>query len=378
MLRVVRRLPAPRPFAIFERDGAPPIELFDGYRDVGKARWRSFWWSTRVLLDLVDRVSLPPDVQQLVRELRAARTLPQPLEVYADAVARVADECPGALVRVGRRDERLGRELLARVRSDAEIASAAAFYERAARALARRLGGAGIDVARSAVLDAGCGSGWMAFAVAGLGAGAVHGVDLDVAGQAAPEERERMRLALAADRSVELENGDLARLGFPDASFDAVYSVSVVEHLVDVPEVFAELRRVLRPGGVAHHGIDLWHGPAGGHSLFALDAPWGHVRLGVDELERYVATLRPHELADAVAFLDHGVQRPALTLEQTVRAAREAGFEVIHRSWWSLPLEDMHRRLLTRRLFGECRRRHPAVTTRDLLSVSATLVLRRR
>lgn len=39
-------------------------------------------------------------------------------------------------------------------------------------------------------------------------------------------------------------------LPFPDASFDVVISVNVLEHIDDPVRLFAEVRRVLKPGGV--------------------------------------------------------------------------------------------------------------------------------
>lgn len=38
-------------------------------------------------------------------------------------------------------------------------------------------------------------------------------------------------------------------LPFADASFDAVLSCEVIEHLLDVPRSLAEMRRILQPGG---------------------------------------------------------------------------------------------------------------------------------
>ncbi len=48
---------------------------------------------------------------------------------------------------------------------------------------------------------------------------------------------------------IEAHNADLARLPVADSSVDLVMSRSVFEHLTDPAAVYAELARVLRPGG---------------------------------------------------------------------------------------------------------------------------------
>src|SRR4051794_30571690 len=50
-----------------------------------------------------------------------------------------------------------------------------------------------------------------------------------------------------------LEVADATALPYPDASFDAVYSASVLEHIRDDGDITAarEIARVLRPGGIA-------------------------------------------------------------------------------------------------------------------------------
>jgi ubiquinone/menaquinone biosynthesis C-methylase UbiE len=46
-------------------------------------------------------------------------------------------------------------------------------------------------------------------------------------------------------------NGDAENLPFPDASFDVVYSFGVLHHTPNMDRAFAEVRRILRPGGEA-------------------------------------------------------------------------------------------------------------------------------
>ena len=98
------------------------------------------------------------------------------------------------------------------------------------------------------VLDGGCGPGSISLALArAVTPGRLVGVDLDEA-----------QLARAAGAAVEqgvanaeFRRGDLLRLPFPDASFDAAYTSRVLEYLPDPVAALREVRRVLRPGGVA-------------------------------------------------------------------------------------------------------------------------------
>lgn len=83
-------------------------------------------------------------------------------------------------------------------------------------------------------LDLGCGEGRVMRSVAEAGA-TVHGVDLS------PELAERAGSAVVAQ---------LPGVPFADASYDGVYSVLTLEHLVDHEAFFTEAARVARTGGV--------------------------------------------------------------------------------------------------------------------------------
>jgi SAM-dependent methyltransferase len=90
------------------------------------------------------------------------------------------------------------------------------------------------------VLDAGCGEGYGANALADSAASVV-GVDL---------EQEVVEHATASYPRVRFERADLLALPFPGRSFDAVVSLQVIEHLHRPREFVSECARVLRPGGV--------------------------------------------------------------------------------------------------------------------------------
>lgn len=95
-----------------------------------------------------------------------------------------------------------------------------------------------------AVLDVGCGAGHELVALADEGARVV-GVDLSAGMLAAGAAR-----LAGAGRAAALAQADAARLPFADGSFDAVRVERVLQHVPDPAAVVAEVRRVLRPGGV--------------------------------------------------------------------------------------------------------------------------------
>lgn len=79
---------------------------------------------------------------------------------------------------------------------------------------------------------------------------------------------------------------DASRLKFPDDCFDFVFSVFVFEHVADVAAALAELRRVLKPSGVAWINVHLFTSLSGGHNFEWIRAdeapsqkvpPWDHL-----------------------------------------------------------------------------------------------------
>ena len=97
------------------------------------------------------------------------------------------------------------------------------------------------------LLDCGCGPGSITADLANLGAAReVIGIDVD----ATQLELARAHADAAGVSNIRFEKGDVRQLHFDDESFDAVFTHGVIEYVSDPVATFAEIRRVLKPGGV--------------------------------------------------------------------------------------------------------------------------------
>jgi SAM-dependent methyltransferase len=104
------------------------------------------------------------------------------------------------------------------------------------------------------VLDVGCGPGTITLGLAEAVApdGDVVGVDTDAS---------QLELARATSvGNVSFQVGSAYALPFADQSFDAVLAHALLEHLAQPKEALAEIRRVLRPGGLVGVCSSDWSG----------------------------------------------------------------------------------------------------------------------
>ncbi len=156
------------------------------------------------------------------------------------------------------------------------------FARRKARLLGRIAAAHGRPLAASRVLDAGCGTGTFARALAGQVA-ELTGVDVS------EEMLAEARRLVPAARFV---GYDGARLPFPDGAFDLAVAVCVLHHVPPAqrPGFVAELLRVVTPGGLV---AVLEHNPFNPLTRRAVD------RCPLDEGVELVS-------AGAVADLLHG------------------------------------------------------------------------
>lgn len=102
------------------------------------------------------------------------------------------------------------------------------------------------DLAGLRVLDLGCSTGFISHELHRAGA-SVTGVDIDEPGLARARER--------FGGVIPFVCADGEALPWPSGSVDAVVFNHIYEHVVDPDAVMAEIRRVLRPGGVVYLGL---------------------------------------------------------------------------------------------------------------------------
>ncbi|MGF1632305.1 MAG: class I SAM-dependent methyltransferase [Phycisphaerae bacterium] len=99
----------------------------------------------------------------------------------------------------------------------------------------------------SRVLDTGCGTGHFACQLAQLGYQAT-GIDIS---EGMVEQSQKTAQSHGLADKVLFDTGDTEHLDFQSESFDAVTSLGVIEYLTTDAAMLSEVRRVLKPGGVA-------------------------------------------------------------------------------------------------------------------------------
>ncbi len=100
------------------------------------------------------------------------------------------------------------------------------------------------DIAGKTVLDIGCGYGWFELWAAKQGVKKITGLDMTAADLKTASENIRLPL-------VSFQEGGATALPMESGCCDTVVSWEVIEHIppANEPRMFAEVNRVLRPGG---------------------------------------------------------------------------------------------------------------------------------
>jgi SAM-dependent methyltransferase len=180
----------------------------------------------------------------------------------------------------------------------------------------------GSDISGCRVLDIGCGLGAVdELLVAQYGARTVVGIDIDPALLAGM--RQRIERAGLADR-IQAQQVEAGPLPFAATSFDVVFSKDSMVQIPDKPAIFAEVLRVLRPGG-RFIASDWLRGGSAAYSpqmmeFFRLEG----IAYNMATLDESAAALRDSGFVDVVIRDRHGWY---LTLAQRELEAMEGSLK---------------------------------------------------
>lgn len=133
---------------------------------------------------------------------------------------------------------------------------------------------------------------------------------------------------------IEFRDDDGNALDFADDSFDVVLSWGSLEHIAGgYAGTLAEIRRVLRPGGLFFVHPGLFYGSTGNHLGEFFDDPWIHLKLPREELKRRVLTGTPHhmdragERASPAQYWQWYTELNPIKLPDFEHELRDLGFE---------------------------------------------------
>jgi len=71
---------------------------------------------------------------------------------------------------------------------------------------------------------------------------------------------------ISNDKKIIVSNRDGADTGLPDNSIDVIFGIALLEHVQEPHKVVEEIKRILKPQGIAYlSGCPVWSGPLGHH-----------------------------------------------------------------------------------------------------------------
>jgi len=142
------------------------------------------------------------------------------------------------------------------------------------------------------VLDIGCGLGGKLPLYINEGkADALTAIDIDLMStQITKQHLASLGMFKSGNGIVSLASADAAALPFGENCFDAIVSINVFEHIVQIESALLECFRVLKPNGLALIHLPPYYSPWGPHLESWIHFPWPHLLFSEKTLMR-VASL---------------------------------------------------------------------------------------
>jgi SAM-dependent methyltransferase len=182
--------------------------------------------------------------------------------------------------------------------SDEDFRAAAKEKVRRMERLLKNVRKRGLNLDGARALEIACGPAIDSVLLAALAPGVeVVGIDLDLPLRRSDQNGRMLRHlarevlteigmdvdldAALAQLPVRIEAMDATAMSFGEGTFDFCWSEAALEHISPLDTCFAEMSRVLRPGGLAFHKVDPYYWVKGCHRKGLVDMPWAHARLEV-------------------------------------------------------------------------------------------------
>lgn len=185
-----------------------------------------------------------------------------------------------------------------------------------------------IDLEDKVILEVGCGKGEiLKFIASKYKPRYMVGIDPMISDVYKAEEGDHWKMC----------KGDALDLSFPNQSFDLVISVAAFEHISNLDQCLAEIKRVLKPGGVFYTEYGpIWSCIIGHHCLNWIKEevlkipPWAHLYMSEQELYQYVEEHYSKEDADYICkmvFHYDGINR--IDIKEMKKSFQKSGMEIV-------------------------------------------------
>uniref|UniRef100_B8HQ91 Methyltransferase type 11 n=1 Tax=Cyanothece sp. (strain PCC 7425 / ATCC 29141) TaxID=395961 RepID=B8HQ91_CYAP4 len=176
------------------------------------------------------------------------------------------------------------------------------------------------------VLEVGCGLGSLSIDIAQSSPGKIIGLDInpsdiDFANRYVNENYSHLSDIL------KFHCGDLS--DFSENCFDCIISKDAFEHIIDLPEMLAQIKRVQKPNGRLYAGFGpLWHSPSGFHGSvegwnFGNSIPWSHLLVSENTI---LEVFRELSQVEVRSIYDLGMNK--LSIDDYIKLFRDSGLSI--------------------------------------------------
>lgn len=224
---------------------------------------------------------------------------------------------------------------------------------------------------KSKILEIGYTSGGesiIAFERLGLDA---YGIDYNYDGNFETNSRHLQVSELAKSKATFLQGDITKKTEIDSESLDIIYTLSVLEHIKNIPAAFEEMYRILKPGGIMYHRYDPYFHIKGGHPPCMLDSPWAHMRMSEPDVERYIQELRPYEAPSVIPWIKNALNRNHTQNYVQINLVK-AGFKIY---WWqNLEVPTEHKSMLDPEIISDALCLHDDVSLSDLISHAVAFI----